>query len=135
MDYDLWLKIARQFKVAYLPQLLAHYRWLDNNKTATGGRARLDEISRVVAAHGANTPAYVRLEYVNHHLQQARQSARHGRIRPALADFARATGKLFGSHRSVISMFQPRTWKIIWTGQVLRARAAREGDGEDANER
>ena len=72
MDYDLWLKIARRFKVAYIPKPLAHYRWLDNNKTATGGRARLDEISRVLATHGANIPAYVRLEYVNHFLQEKR---------------------------------------------------------------
>jgi glycosyltransferase involved in cell wall biosynthesis len=126
MDYDLWLKIARRFKIAYLPQLLAHYRWLDNNKTATGGRARLDEISRVIKTHGAGIPAYVRLEYVNFFLQQAVQSLRQGHVVAALADVARANGKLFGSHRSVISIFQPRTWKIIWTGQVLRARAARE---------
>jgi glycosyltransferase involved in cell wall biosynthesis len=124
MDYDLWLKIARHGKVAYMPRLLAHYRWLDDNKTATGGRARLDEISRVLAAHGSDTPAYVRLEYVNWHLQQACQALRKGSFRPALTDLVRATGKLFGSHRSLISMFQPRTWRIIWTGQVLRARAA-----------
>ncbi|HET6250720.1 MAG TPA: glycosyltransferase family 2 protein, partial [Tepidisphaeraceae bacterium] len=99
MDYDLWLKIARNNQVAYLPELLAHYRWLDNNKTATGGRARLDEISRVLASHGAGIPAYVRLEYVNHFLQQAAAGLRQWRIGSAIANMAQAGGKLFGSHR------------------------------------
>jgi glycosyltransferase involved in cell wall biosynthesis len=126
MDYDLWLKIARQFKVAYIPQLLAHYRWLDNNKTATGGFARLNEISEVIQRHGADTPAYVRLEYVNLYVQETLRSLRAGHAGAALKNLAKANGKLFGSHRSLFSMFQPQTWKIIWTGQVLRARAAKQ---------
>src|SRR5579859_3357559 len=33
LDYDLWLKMARQFKFAYLSKVLACYRWLGNNKS------------------------------------------------------------------------------------------------------
>jgi glycosyltransferase involved in cell wall biosynthesis len=131
MDYDLWMKLAERFKIAYLPRLLAHYRWLIDNKTATGGFARIDEISSVLARRGLGTPAYVRLERVNLYLQQVRQSLREGRPGGALAAFAHATGTLLSSHRAVLSMFQPRTWRIIWTGQVLRARGGsrrRQGD-------
>jgi glycosyltransferase involved in cell wall biosynthesis len=125
MDYDLWLKIAGRFKVAYMPKLLAHYRWLTDNKTATGGFARLDEISRVLARHGAGAPAYVVLERVNLHLQQSLQSLSQGKVGGTMAGLAHATGTLLSSPRAMGSMLQPRTWKIIWTGQVLRARAAR----------
>src|SRR5688500_3868835 len=38
MDYDLWLRIAAAgFRIAYLPKVLAQFRWLAENKTATGG--------------------------------------------------------------------------------------------------
>src|SRR5205814_7888102 len=47
MDYDLWLRMAQRFQVAHLPRLLAHFRWLADNKTATGGWGRLDEIGRI----------------------------------------------------------------------------------------
>jgi len=123
MDYDLWIKIAKRFKIAYLPKLMAHYRWLADNKTAIGGFARIDEISSVLARHGLPMPAYVRLERVNLYLQQLRQSLRQGRLGSALGSLGRATGTLCASRRAMISMFQPRTWRIIWTGQVLRARA------------
>ena len=127
MDYDLWLRIAAAgSKFAYLPRLLAHFRWLRENKTSTGGFGRLDEIGRIFAKHGLGQPAYIRLEGVNLHLQQALADLRQFNMIHGVSSLGRAAGTLFSSHRAVASMFQPLTWKIIWTGQVLRARAARE---------
>ena len=40
MDYDLFLKIASRFKVAYLPRVLANFKWWGQNKSATGGWER-----------------------------------------------------------------------------------------------
>jgi glycosyltransferase involved in cell wall biosynthesis len=125
MDYDLWLKIARQFKIAYLPRLLANFRWLADNKTATGGFGRLNEIEQIVARQGLALPAYNRLERVNLHLQNARQALTRLNLSGTIASTARATGNLLSSPRAVLSLFQPLTWKIIWTGQVLRKRAIR----------
>jgi hypothetical protein len=125
MDYDLWLKIAAKFPVAYMPKLLAHYRWLTDNKTATGGFSRLDEIATMSARHGVATPAYVQLERVNLHMQQSLRSFRSGKVGGGISNFARATGVLFSSRRVMVSMLQPKTWQVIWTGQVLRARASR----------
>ena len=48
MDYDLWLKLARRYPIAYLPKVLANYRWLGENKSATGGWQRIDEVEKVV---------------------------------------------------------------------------------------
>jgi glycosyltransferase involved in cell wall biosynthesis len=131
MDYDLWLKIADATKVAYLPRVLANFRWLAGNKTATGGWGRLDEIDRVLSRHRLGTPAYVKLERVNMHVQEAKQAIGQGKLGAAATSLRRATSTLFSSGRALGSMFQPLTWKIIWTGQVLRARAARAEQEEE----
>ncbi|HWE02099.1 MAG TPA: glycosyltransferase family 2 protein [Tepidisphaeraceae bacterium] len=126
MDYDLWLRIAaKDFKIAYLPKPLAHFRWLKDNKTATGGFERLDEIQKILAKHGLDIPAFNRLERVNLHLRESLGSAVRGRPIKAIISLGRAIGCLFASPRAVVSMFQPRTWKIIYTGQVLRHRSMR----------
>jgi hypothetical protein len=127
MDYDLWLKFAaRNYKVAYLPRVLAHYRWLGDSKSAAGGWGRLDEVDKVARRHGAKrTPAYFRLERVNLHLAEARQALRHGDYGSSASALARATGNLVSSPRAMWSLLSPRTWRVIYTGQVLRSRALR----------
>jgi hypothetical protein len=125
MDYDLWLKLAERFKIAYLPILLANYRWLTDNKTATGGFRRLDEIAEMVARHGFCEPAYIRLERVNLQLRNSLAALSHGSILSSVAAMGGAMRTFFSSPRAMISMFQVRTWRIIWMGQVLRARAVR----------
>jgi len=129
MDYDLWLKFAaKDFKVAYLPRVLAHYRWLGDSKSAAGGWGRLDEVDKVARRHGARrTPAYFRLERVNLHLSEARQALRLRDYGPAAAAVARAAGNLISSPRAMWSLLSPRTWRVIYTGRVLRARALRAG--------
>ncbi len=124
LDWDLWLRLAERFRVAYLPHVLANYRWLGDSKTASGGWPRLEEINAFFRRRGSGPPAYVRLEQVNAHLQDARQALRHGRVTAAAASTARAAGTLLASPRAMTSLLAPRTWRVIWTGQVLRARAA-----------
>lgn len=128
MDYDLWLKFAAAgFKVAYRPGVLANYRWLGGSKSAAGGWGRLREVDAVARRHGARrTPAYFRLEKVNMHLVEARQALRHGARATAAASFARATANLASSPRAMWSLLSPRTWRVIYTGQVLRKRAAEQ---------
>ena len=125
MDYDLWLKFADAgMKVAYLPRVLAYYRWLGDSKSAAGGWGRLREVDAVARRHGARrTPAYFRLERVNLHLAEARQALRHRDIGNAVGSFARATGNLASSPRALWSLLSPRTWRVIYTGRVLRRRA------------
>lgn len=125
MDYDLWLKLAKAHKIAYLPKLLASYRWLTDNKTAVGGIARLDELRDLAARHGLPEPAFMRLERVNLLGRDAFAAARRGAVGSSLQALARATTMFASSPRAVWSMLQPRTWRVIWMGQVLRARAAR----------
>ncbi len=125
MDYDLWIRIAMRFKVAYLPRRLADFRWLYDNKTATGGVRRLDEIRDLVARQGFPEPAFTRLERVNLHLRDASQHLAHARVSSAVRCATRALRDTISHPRAMWSVLQPHTWRIIWTGQVLRARAAR----------
>jgi glycosyltransferase involved in cell wall biosynthesis len=131
MDYDLWLKFAaRGFKVAYLPRVLANYRWLGDSKSAAGGWGRLEEVDRVARRHGARrTPAYFRLERVNLHLSEARQALRHRDRGSAARAFANAAANLLTSPRAMWSLMSPRTWRVIYTGQVLRKRAVNSTSG------
>ena len=124
LDYDLWLKMASRFKFAYLPKVLANYRWLGNNKSAVGGAARLDEIEAMFREKGMAPPAYIRLERVNQHVQDGWAGIRRGRLVSGVGDVGRAVGALVSSPRAVMSLFSPHTWRIVWVGQVLRRRAA-----------
>jgi glycosyltransferase involved in cell wall biosynthesis len=125
MDYDLWLKLAERHTIAYLPKVLAHYRWLSASKTASGGWKRIDEIRSVLERHGAGTPAYVRLECVNAFMQEAADSIKHARLFRAIARTGQAAGTLLASPRAIASLFSWHTWQIIYTGRVLRKRAQR----------
>lgn len=124
MDYDLWLKLASTHRIAYLPKPLASYRWLTDNKTAIGGFRRLDELREITKRHGLSEPAFMRLERINLLGREALRSLRAGAIGSSAGATARAAGILVSSPRAIWSMLQPRTWRIIWTGQVLRAGAA-----------
>lgn len=125
LDYDLWVRIAAAGgKFAYLPRLLAHYRWLGDNKSACGGWDRLDEIIAVFARHGYGPPAYVQLEQCNLHARDALSALRCGRVAPAVRSIAKGAGTVLTSPRVVASLLSPHTWHVMWVGQVLRARSA-----------
>ena len=129
MDYDLWLKLARDRSMQHIPQVLADYRWLGESKTASGGWKRLEEIRTLLRRHGCGTPAYVRLECINAHLQDAVAGVRRGQPGTAAANVVRATATLLASPRAMRSLFSPHTWRIIYTGRVLR----RSGKSETRN--
>ena len=124
LDYDLWLKMAPRFKFAYLPRVLANYRWLGNNKSATGGADRLNEIESLFKTIGRPHAAYIRLERVNQHMRDGTVSLFRGRFISAMGHGCGAAATLLSSPRAIGSLFSPHTWRIVWVGQVLRRRAA-----------
>jgi glycosyltransferase involved in cell wall biosynthesis len=123
MDYDLWLKLAAApFEFAYIPQLLANYRWLGENKSAVGGWERIKEVERVARRYGARRlPAYFRLEAINLLMQEANEAGHQGKYVAAGGSLMRAAGSLVVDARAMRSLLSPRTWRIIRTGRVLRA--------------
>jgi glycosyltransferase involved in cell wall biosynthesis len=52
MDWDLWIKIAKRFKVGYMDRVLASSREYADTKTSTGGWKRFREIVAVMRKHG-----------------------------------------------------------------------------------
>jgi glycosyltransferase involved in cell wall biosynthesis len=125
MDYDLWLRIAAAgFRIAYLPKVLAQFRWLAENKTATGGWGRLDEIVGILRRQGYGPPAYIQLERCRQHASDAAGALRRGRFGEAARSLADGARALVSSPRALASAFSPHVWHVIWVGQVLRARSA-----------
>ncbi len=121
MDYDLWLELSADAEFAYVPQVWSQYRWLGENKSATGSWKRIEEVRQVAKRHGAKRlPAYFRLEAVNLHLQAAKESWRSNQIGQAVASFAKATANAFSSPRAMLSLASPHTRRIIRTGKILR---------------
>src|SRR5690606_25563388 len=116
MDYDLWLKIARHHRMAYIPRVLANYRWFGANKTAVGGLKRIEEVERVARRHGAShLPAYFCLEAVMVHLSQAAGQVSAGQWSEALRQVRRAASCVSGSRAAQLALLDSRTWRIIWT--------------------
>lgn len=60
MDWDLWLRIGKCAKIAYLPTYMANLRQYLSTKTGSGGIARLNELVTIVRRHGSRRypPAY-----------------------------------------------------------------------------
>jgi len=122
MDYDLWLKLADRYKLAYVPQVWAQYRWLGENKSAAGGWSRIEEVRQVARRHGIRRlPAYFRLEAVNLHLQSAKSAWGEGKTISAMRSLLRAAANAVSSPRAIWSLCQARTRRIIKTGRILRS--------------
>ena len=127
MDYDLWLRIAAAgARAVYLRRVLAHFRWLADNKTATGDHGRLDEVAKVLGRHGRPLPAYSTLERCNLYGVRALSALAARRWGEGARQLGNVVRTLLGSPRAAGSLLSPQTWRIVHTGQVLRRRAAVE---------
>jgi glycosyltransferase involved in cell wall biosynthesis len=106
LDYDLWLKIAARFPIAYLPRKLARYRQTGQNKTALGRFDRFAEIEHVGRRHGAGgLPAVFSVDYFWLCVKEARRLALKGEFRKALPLAFRGSATLFGSPRALRHFF------------------------------
>jgi len=102
LDYDLWIKIARRFPIAYVPRRLARYRLTGENKTAVGRFDRFAELDRVGRRHGAGGLAAVfRVDLFWLSVKEAWRLALKGRLGPAARMAGRAAAALLGSPRAV----------------------------------
>ncbi len=52
MDWDLWIRLAKKYKVGYINKILANSREYAETKTSTGGWKRFKEIRTVLRKHG-----------------------------------------------------------------------------------
>jgi glycosyltransferase involved in cell wall biosynthesis len=128
MDWDLWLRLAREHDFVFIEKELASYRWLGSNKTAEGGFARLDEVEKVARRHGCQgLPAYFRLEKARLLTLQANRCRRAGAWGEMLPPLARAAATILASREALGSLFNPHVWRNYRTAQILYRQVA-EGD-------
>jgi glycosyltransferase involved in cell wall biosynthesis len=66
MDWDLFIRIGKRFKVAYIPEYLANLREHSTAKSSTGGLNRFEELARIMRHHGRRRfpPAYLKYGWV-----------------------------------------------------------------------
>jgi glycosyltransferase involved in cell wall biosynthesis len=53
LDWDLFIKLGKQFRVDYLPREMANLREYTTTKTSAGGRRRLAELAAIARRHGS----------------------------------------------------------------------------------
>jgi glycosyltransferase involved in cell wall biosynthesis len=53
LDWDLFIKLGKRFRVDYLPREMANLREYTATKTFSGGRQRLAELASIVRRHGS----------------------------------------------------------------------------------
>jgi glycosyltransferase involved in cell wall biosynthesis len=60
MDWDLFIRLGKRGRIAYIPELQASQREYDETKTASGGLPRLRELARIMRRYGRRRypPAY-----------------------------------------------------------------------------
>ncbi len=120
MDWDLWIRLSRNYDVVRLEQNLASYRWLGSNKTAEGGFARLAEVAAVARRYGCpGLPAYFRLERARLLAAQARQDLQRGALLPGLRSVANAATTILSSWPATQSLFSRHVWRNYRTAQNL----------------
>jgi len=123
MDYDLWLKIARRFPIAYLPRKMARYRQTGENKTALGRFDRFEEIKRIGQRHGAGgLPATFGVDYFWLCVKEAGRRAARGDFRAAAGLARKGSAALFGSPRTLRYFFQLCVEKVRGPGRRPSAR-------------
>ena len=124
LDYDLWIRMAEKSAFAYLPKLLANYRWVGSNKSAVGGWGRLDEIVAMFNDRHQPVPVYIRLEQINQHAHDCLRSLLHLKLGQSVRSFITGAKMAISSPPVIASLLSPRVWRMAWVGQVLRRRAA-----------
>ncbi len=89
MDYEYWMRVAKQYSLDYLPVTLAYERLYGEAKTGSGTIERLDEIEQVALRQGGSgIPAHYRAEAAAHYAARGVQHALRGKFEAMNADFA-----------------------------------------------
>lgn len=60
MDWDLWIRIGKKFRIDYIPEYLGNLREYSEAKTFSGGTTRFNELVSLMRRHGTRRfpPAY-----------------------------------------------------------------------------
>ncbi len=91
LDYEYWMRVARQFELVYLPVCLARERLYGGAKTARGQLERLHEIELVARRHGGSgLPRNYRAEAAAAYTRHSLSALTHGDGATLRRDLAQA---------------------------------------------
>lgn len=120
MDWDLWLRLSRQYQGVYIAKNLASYRWLGSNKTAEGGFDRLREVEMVARRYGCSgLPAYFRLEQARLLAARAKHNLGQRQFLTMLGSVTRAAVTVCTSWRAVKCLADPHVWRSYCSAKRL----------------
>lgn len=118
MDYDLWIRLTKRYRAAYIDQVLALVRDYPETKTSTGGSQRMREMAQMINRHGGRgLPAYYRLEQMGMLATEALVALGRMQVGQSLSCAVRACEGLLAA-RVVRTLLSPRTWQIIRTRRL-----------------
>ena len=113
MDYDLWLRLVRQFPSRHLDATLAQVRLVTTTKTASGGWERMAEVEAVVRRNGGSgLPAWFAIEASAMHAREALSAVRQARLGAASAS-AVAALRTVASRGTLGALALPLTWRMV----------------------
>lgn len=128
MDYDLWIRLGKHYRVCRVPETLAFVRCYAGTKTAAGGRRRLAELEQMIKSHGGpGLPAFFRLEAAALEAREAVQLARQLKFHKALGSAGMAFGQVAFSPRTIATLASPHTWRVIRTSRQRDSSIATGG--------
>jgi glycosyltransferase involved in cell wall biosynthesis len=92
MDYDLWIRIGKEYPVQRIPHVLANIRVYPYTKSASGGEDRWQELFGVSRRHGGGifAPRYHHAERVYYYTRSGLGRLRKGKVKEAMDRFNKA---------------------------------------------
>ena len=123
MDYDLWIRLGKRYRVLHIPETLAYVRCYAGTKTALGGRRRFAEVEQVIRSNGGSSlPVYFRMEAAMFGAREAMQFVRMHKFRQALGLVGSAVGEVACSPRTTVALASLRTWRVILAARKRNSR-------------
>lgn len=120
LDYEYWMRAARQFPPRYIPVVLAKERLYAAAKTFKGAVTRMEEIERVAVRHGGNgLPSNYRAEAAANYAVRGLKRLGTGDWTNAKLDFRRTLAirppfSKFVRYFGAIALLGPEAISDIW---------------------
>ncbi|MEZ4670942.1 MAG: glycosyltransferase family 2 protein [Anaerolineae bacterium] len=133
LDYEYWMRAARQFPPRYIPVLLAKERLYAAAKTFSGAVTRMEEIEMVARRHGGSgLPYNYRAEAAANYALRAFSRLKQRQWAGANEDLGRALSirppfMKFAKYFGALALLGPESLSGLWLGLNQRRAGQKAG--------